>query len=140
MLLCRRAIEPRYGFWTLPAGFMENGETTQAGAARETLEEANAEVEVGMLYTLFNLPMIDQIYMLFRGQLLNLDFGPGEESLEVKLFSRDEVPWDDLAFHAVEKTLKFYFDDQQRGDYTMRSGTIVRLPGESRRYCTEMLT
>ncbi len=139
VLLCRRAIEPRYGLWTLPAGFMENGESSHEGAARETLEEANARVEVAELYTLFNLPRIDQIYMLFRGQLLDLDFGPGEESLEVRLFSREELPWDRLAFQVVSETLKFYFQDQDVGDFRMRAGTLERVSESPRSYRTILL-
>jgi ADP-ribose pyrophosphatase YjhB (NUDIX family) len=136
ILLCRRAIEPRYGYWTLPAGFMENGETSQEGAARETLEEANARVEVGRLYSLFNLPHIDQVYMLFRSRLLDLDFFPGKESLEVNLFREEEVPWGSIAFPVVQETLKLYFNDLNAGSFPLRSGTIVRLPGTPRHYRT----
>lgn len=124
ILLCRRAIEPRYGLWTLPAGFMENGETTMAGAARETLEEACARVAVDTLYTLYDLPHINQIYMLFRARLLDLHFGPGSESLEVKLFDEAAIPWNDLAFAAVRKTLNHYFDDRRQGGYRLHIGTI----------------
>src|SRR5512135_1833745 len=92
VLLCRRAIEPRHGLWTLPAGFLENAETPLEGAARETLEEANARVEVGDLYSLYNLPHISQVQLLFRAKLLDLDFSPGMESLEVKLFDEKEIP------------------------------------------------
>jgi len=134
ILLCRRAIEPRYGLWTLPAGFMERGETTLAGAARETLEEANARVAVGPLYSLFNLPHIDQVYMLFRGRLLDLDFHPGEESLEVQLFAQSEVPWDSLAFPVVKETLELYFRDRAAGRDGLRVGDIVREGAELRRY------
>jgi ADP-ribose pyrophosphatase YjhB (NUDIX family) len=139
ILLCRRAIEPRYGLWTLPAGFMENGETTQEGAARETLEEANARVEVGNLYSLFNLPHIDQVYLLFRSQLLDLDFSPGKESLEVGLFREEEIPWERIAFPVIQETLKLYFSDVKAGGFALRSGTIVRLPGDTRRYRTTIL-
>jgi len=138
ILLCKRAIEPRYGLWTLPAGFMENGETSQQGAARETLEEANARVSVDGLYSLFNLPHIDQIYMLFRSRLLDLDFGPGEESLEVRLFGEEEIPWEQLAFPVVRETLRLYFSDRANGGAFLRSGDIVREPGESRRYHINM--
>lgn len=134
ILLCRRAIEPRYGRWTLPAGFMENGETTQQGAARETSEEANARVEVGGLYTLFNLPHIDQIYLIFRSRLLDLDFAPGSESLDVRLFSEQEIPWDDLAFPVIKETLALYFRDREQGGFALRSGDIVRTGGDIRRY------
>jgi ADP-ribose pyrophosphatase YjhB (NUDIX family) len=126
ILLCRRAIEPRYGLWTLPAGFMERGETTREGAARETLEEASARVEVGPLFSLFNLPHIDQVYMLFRARLLDLDFGPGEESLEVRLFTQDEIPWEELAFLTVRETLKLYYRDRSAGRCGLYSGDIIR--------------
>jgi ADP-ribose pyrophosphatase YjhB (NUDIX family) len=134
ILLCRRAIQPRYGLWTLPAGFMENGETSIQGAARETREEANARVEVGGLYTLFNLPHIDQVYLIFRGRLLDLDFGPGAESLEVGLFAEPEIPWDQIAFPVVKETLGLYFRDRADGGYRTRCGDIVRLDGDIRRY------
>ena len=127
ILLCRRAIEPRYGLWTLPAGFMERGETIQQGAARETLEEAHARVEVRALYSLFNLPHIDQVYMLFRGRLLDLDFGPGSESLEVMLFEEQDIPWDEIAFPVVKETLALYFEDRARGEFRLHSGEIIRL-------------
>lgn len=134
ILLCRRAIEPRYGLWTLPAGFMEKGETSQQGAVRETREEAAARVEMGELYTLFNLPHIDQVYLLFRSRLLDLDFAPGQESLDVRLFREDEVPWEDLAFPVVKETLKLYFRDRADGGFALRSGDIVRIGDDIRRY------
>lgn len=124
ILLCRRAIEPRRGFWTVPAGFMENGETTMQGAARETLEEANARVDLIQLYALYNIPHISQVYVLFRARLLDLDFSAGEESLEVRLFTEAEVPWEDIAFATVRNTLTHYFDDRRRGTYELHIGTI----------------
>ncbi len=124
ILLCRRAIEPRHGFWTVPAGFMENGETTAAGAARETLEEANARVDNLTLYAVYNIPHIDQVYMLFRATLLDLDFHPGEETLETRLVAESDVPWDDLAFITVRNTLRHYYADRQRGEYRFHMGTI----------------
>lgn len=124
ILLCRRAIEPRHGLWTLPAGFMENGETTIEAAARETLEEANAKVEIGELYSLYNLPYINQVHLLFRARLLNLDFSPGAESLEVKLFSEQEIPWEILAFRAVRNTLQHYFADRKTGDFRFHIGDL----------------
>lgn len=124
ILLCRRAIEPRQGLWTLPAGFMENGETTVEAAMRETLEEANAQVEVGELYSLYNLPYINQVNLLFRARLLNLDFSPGAESLEVKLFSEPEMPWDRLAFRAVQYTLQHYFADRKTGMFRFHMGDL----------------
>jgi ADP-ribose pyrophosphatase YjhB (NUDIX family) len=138
ILLCRRAIEPRYGLWTLPAGFMENGETVQQGAARETLEEARARVEIGTLYTLFNLPHISQVYMLFRGRLLDLDFGPGSESLEVALVPESEVPWQEIAFPVIKESLLLYFRDRAEGAFPMHSGDILRLESPDRRYRLHM--
>ncbi len=120
ILLCRRAIEPRHGLWTLPAGFMENGETTLEGAARETLEEANARIEISELYALYNLPHIDQVQLLFRARLLDLDFSPGVESLEVKLFEEAEIPWDELAFRPVRYTLQDYFADRKADRFQFR--------------------
>lgn len=129
VLLCRRAIEPRYGLWTLPAGFMENEETTSEAAARETLEEANARVEIEGLYTLFNLPHISQVYLMFRGRLADLDFGPGTESLEVALFRESEIPWDEIAFPAVKETLRLFCEDRIRGHYPLRVGDILKDAG-----------
>ncbi|MBI4809403.1 MAG: NUDIX hydrolase [Nitrosomonadales bacterium] len=126
ILLCRRAIEPRHGLWTLPAGFMENGETTTQAAARETLEEANARIEVLGLYAMYNLPYIDQVQLLFRARLLDLDFSPGVESLEVELFSEEQIPWDTLAFRPISYTLKHFFDDRRRGDFKFRSADLER--------------
>jgi ADP-ribose pyrophosphatase YjhB (NUDIX family) len=120
ILLCRRAIEPRHGLWTLPAGFMENGETTVEAAARETLEEANAQVDIGELYSMYNLPYINQVHLLFRARLLNTDFSPGAESLEVRLFAEQDIPWDTLAFRAVRFTLQHYFADRKAGAYRFR--------------------
>ena len=128
VLLCRRAIEPKHGLWTLPAGFMENGETTAQGAARETLEEANARVEVGALYTLYNLPHINQVYLMFRATLLDLDFGPGMESLEVGLFEEKDIPWEQIAFRTVEATLRAYFRDRAQGGFGFHMGDIVPPP------------
>jgi ADP-ribose pyrophosphatase YjhB (NUDIX family) len=117
ILLCRRAIEPRLGFWTLPAGFMENAETTAAAAARETLEEARARIEVGDIFTLINVPHISQVHIVYRARLLDLDFGPGEESLEVALFAEHEIPWEDIAFRTIGITLRKYFADRQSGRF-----------------------
>ena len=126
VLLCKRAIEPRYGFWTLPAGYMELGETTTAAALRETLEEANARVELQGLYALMNLPHVNQVYMMFRSRLLDLDFSPGVESMEVQLYRQEDIPWDELAFTTIRHTLRFFFEDQERNDYRLRVGDIVR--------------
>lgn len=126
ILLCRRAIEPRHGLWTLPAGFMENGETTSQAAARETLEEANARIDVLDLYAMYNLPYIDQVQLLFRAKLLDLDFSPGVESLEVQLFGEDEIPWDTLAFRPVRYTLEHFFADRKLGQFTFRCADLER--------------
>lgn len=126
VLLCRRAIEPRYGLWTLPAGFMENNETTTEAAIRETLEEASARVTIDGLYTLFNLPHISQVYLMFRATLCDLNFGPGTESLDVALFAQADVPWKELAFPAVRETLQLYFQDRVQGIYPFRVGDLVK--------------
>tara|TARA_R110000868_G_scaffold6865_1_gene37958 strand:- start:7600 stop:8148 length:549 start_codon:yes stop_codon:yes gene_type:complete len=132
VLLCRRAIEPRIGYWTLPAGYMENGETTEEAALRETWEEARASMQGQELYMLFNLPHINQVYMFFRGELADLDFSAGEESLEVKLFSEEEIPWTELAFPTVGKTLKQYFIDRQSNHFPVRIRDIVYRPEPAR--------
>lgn len=129
ILLCRRAIEPRHGLWTVPAGFMENGETTAQGAVRETLEEANAQVEVGPLYALYNIPHINQVYMLFRARMLDTDFSAGAETLEARLFAESEIPWDEIAFATVRNTLEHYYNDRRIGEYKFHMGTIERVQG-----------
>ncbi len=125
VLLCRRAIEPRKGLWTLPAGFLEVGETTVAGAVRETLEEANAKVQPDGLYTIFNLPHISQVYLFFRARLVDDRFAPGDESLDVRLFEEADIPWQRLAFPVVTSTLRHYFSDRSRGDYPVRMEDII---------------
>jgi ADP-ribose pyrophosphatase YjhB (NUDIX family) len=115
VLLCRRAIEPRLGLWTLPAGFMENLETTEQAAARETWEEARARVTNMALYGVFSIPHISQVYMMFRARLQAEEFAPGPESLDVRLFEEHEIPWDELAFPVVRLTLERYYRDI-RGD------------------------
>ena len=124
ILLCRRAIEPRLGMWTVPAGYMENGETTLQGAARETLEEANARVEIESLYALYNIPHINQVYILFRARLLDIDVRPGAETLEVRLVKESEVPWEQIAFASVRNTLTHYYDDRRNGEFRFHIGTI----------------
>jgi ADP-ribose pyrophosphatase YjhB (NUDIX family) len=125
ILLCLRAIEPRHGLWTLPAGFMENGETVTQGAARETLEEANARVDIHELFGLYNLPYINQVQMLFRATLLDLDFSPGVESLDVKLFKEEDIPWEQLAFRPVKYALENFFADRKRGEFKLHSGDLA---------------
>jgi ADP-ribose pyrophosphatase YjhB (NUDIX family) len=118
VLLCRRAIEPRLGYWTLPAGFMENGETTAEAAVRETEEEAGANIELGPLFTLLNVAHVHQVHMFYLARLLDLDFAPGEESLEVQLFAERDIPWDELAFPTIRTTLELFFADRVK----MREG------------------
>ncbi|HVF63607.1 MAG TPA: NUDIX hydrolase [Casimicrobiaceae bacterium] len=129
VLLCRRAIEPRRGLWTLPAGFLENDETVTAGALRETLEEAQARVELDELYTMISLPQISQVYMVFRARLLDLEFGPGPESLEVRLFDEADIPWPDLAFRTIARTLRNLFLDRKWGTFPLRLSSMARRPG-----------
>ncbi len=130
ILLCKRAIEPRLGFWTLPAGFMENNETTSEAALRETAEEAGANIELGKLFTLLNVARVHQVHMFYLARLKDLDFAPGEESLEVKLFTQQEIPWDDLAFPTISTTLEFFFADRDKvregGDYGFHEMDITR--------------
>ena len=122
VLLCKRAIQPRVGKWTLPAGFMENGESSLNGAIRETKEEAGANIIIAdnSLYTLFNLPSINQVYMFFRAELADLEFNPGPESEEVALFSEGEIPWAQIAFPVVKSTLEHYFQDLKTDRFPVR--------------------
>jgi len=110
ILLCRRAIEPRYGFWTLPAGYMENGETTSQAAIRETMEESGANIELHELFSMLNVPHVDQVHLFYRATLLDLDYLAGAESLEVELFTESEIPWDKIAFQTIAHTLKYFFE------------------------------
>jgi ADP-ribose pyrophosphatase YjhB (NUDIX family) len=115
ILLCRRAIEPRLGFWTIPAGFMENGETTQDAARRESIEEAMADVEVGSLLAVVHVLHADQVHVMFRARLHEPAYGAGAESLEVVLVDEAEIPWQDIAFRSVDFALRRYFDDRRKG-------------------------
>ena len=115
VLLCRRAIEPRKGFWTLPAGFMENSETVMQAALRETEEEAGANIKLLELYTLISVPHISQVHGIYLAELLDLEFNPGVETLEVRLFSEHEIPWEDIAFRTVALTLRHFFADRSAG-------------------------
>ena len=127
ILLCKRAIEPRYGLWTLPAGFMENGETTEQAAMRETWEEARARVEITSLYGLFSIPHISQVYMFYRGELVNGAFSTGVESLECDLFAEPDIPWAQLAFPVVKETLRRYYADKNRGSgFPLQRGDIIK--------------
>jgi len=130
VLLCKRAIEPRHGYWTLPAGFMENNETTAEGAIRETQEEAGAHIALGQMFSLLNVARVHQVHMFYLATLLDLDFAPGEESLEVRLFSEAEIPWDDLAFPTIHTTLELFFADRVKiregGSYGFHTQDIIR--------------
>ena len=128
LLLCRRAIEPRSGLWTLPAGFMENGESTAEAAARETLEEANARVEMGPLFAYLNIPALSQVYVIFLARLMDLDFSAGAESLEVRLFHEHEIPWQELAFPSIERALRFYFEDRRGERFGTHMADVERRP------------
>jgi ADP-ribose pyrophosphatase YjhB (NUDIX family) len=125
VLLGKRSIEPRYGFWPLPAGFMENGETTADGAARETWEEARAKVSNMQLYRVFDVPYINQVYMFYRCTLDRGEYGVGPESLETDLYTESQVPWDEIAFPVVKKTLVDFFEDRRRCDYPIKVEAIT---------------
>lgn len=124
ILLCRRAIEPRYGYWTLPAGFMENAETTDEAAARETLEEALADVIIEQLYTVIHVPHIDQVHIFYRATMKSAEHGVGEESLETRLFSPAEIPWDEISFPTVRRTLEHFVDDMEQHSFPVRVSDI----------------
>lgn len=132
VLMCKRSIEPRYGLWTLPGGFMENDETTHEAALRETREEACARIEIHGLYAYYNLPHINQVHLFYRATLLDLDFAAGQESLEVGLFSREEIPWQEIAFPAVGNTLEHYFNDLPERVFPVRAADIVLTPERKR--------
>ncbi|GAQ86829.1 NUDIX hydrolase domain containing protein [Klebsormidium nitens] len=131
VLLCKRAIKPSLGLWTLPAGFMELGESAAEGAARETQEEALTIVHIVAPYAHLDIPLIGQSYIIFRGELEKADFKPGPESLDVRLFALDEIPWDLLAFTSVTVVLKKYIEDIERGAFGVHHGVIEKKPGSS---------
>ena len=126
ILLCRRAIEPRQGLWTLPAGYLENGESVSEGAKRETFEEVRAVVSNLIPFAVFSLPFISQVYLMLRAQLDDLNFGPGTESLEVRLFGETEIPWDMLAFPVIRETLRKYYEDRSNGRFLFHIGDILK--------------
>jgi ADP-ribose pyrophosphatase YjhB (NUDIX family) len=128
ILLCKRGIEPRLGKWTLPAGFMENGESVADGARRETREEALADVEGLELFTVLSVPHVDQVHVFYRAQLPSLDFGTTPESTEVQLFAEAEIPWDELAFRTVSTTLRHYFADRRTGTFLLHTSAILPPP------------
>lgn len=117
VLLCKRNIEPRWGKWTLPAGFMELFETTAEGAARETDEEAGAQFEIGELFSVMNVVRVGQLHLFYRAKLLSPEFDPGHETMEARLFREAEIPWDEIAFKTVRETLRCYFDDRRKGAF-----------------------
>lgn len=128
ILLCKRAIEPRYGLWTLPGGFMENGESVAEGATRETLEEANARIQIGQFYSMYSLPYINQVHMFYLAQLEDLDFSAGQESLEVRLFTEQQIPWEQIAFRPVKYSLQHFFEDRRQGYFGLHTGQLEKPP------------
>ncbi|MFC5499660.1 NUDIX hydrolase [Caenimonas terrae] len=124
VLLCKRNIEPGWGKWTLPAGFMELGETVSEGAARETDEEAGAKFEMEELFTVLSVPRVGQVHLFFRARLLSDQFDPGHETIEARLFAEDEIPWEEIAFRTVKETLACYFDDRRNGRFLVHTREI----------------
>jgi len=125
VLLCKRAIEPRYGLWTLPAGFLELGETTAEGAIRETVEEAGAQIELGPLFTLLNVVRVGQVHLFYRATMTSPELDPGSETLEARLFREDEVPWEQIAFRTVRETLQLFFADRARSLFAFHAADIA---------------
>lgn len=125
ILLCKRNIEPRYGKWTLPAGFMELGETTAQGAVRETEEEAGAQIALEGLFSVINVARVGQVHMFYRARLLSDHFDPGHETIEARLYAEHEIPWDEIAFRTVKETLERFFADRQRGQFGVHDVDIV---------------
>ncbi len=124
VLLCRRAIEPRYGLWTLPAGFMELGETLEEGALRETVEEAGAHIELLELFTVLSVVPVGQVHLFWRARMLDTSLDPGTETLEARLFREHEVPWEEIAFRTVRETLRHYYDCRRTGRFTLHCARI----------------
>lgn len=124
VLLCKRNIEPRWGKWTLPAGFMELGETTAQGAARETDEEAGAQFEMQALFSVMNVVRVGQVHLYYRARLLSAEFNPGHETIEARLFTEAEIPWDEIAFRTVRQTLECYFSDRRKGEFGLHVADI----------------
>lgn len=124
VLLCKRAIEPRYGLWTLPAGFLELGETAAQGAVRETIEEAGAKIEVGALFSVLDVVRVGQVHLFYLATMTSPDLDPGSETLEARLFREDEIPWDAIAFRTVRETLRFFFADRRRDHFAVHCADI----------------
>jgi len=125
ILLCRRAIKPRLGKWTLPAGYLENGESLVEAAKREAYEEARARLTDLTPYALFNLTFVNQVYVIFRCRLVDHDYRPGAESSEVRLLAEHEIPWDQMAFSSIRETLKRYFRDRKKGAFPLHMADIA---------------
>jgi ADP-ribose pyrophosphatase YjhB (NUDIX family) len=125
VLLCKRNIEPRWGKWTLPAGFMELGESTEEGAARETVEEAGAQFEMEDLLSVLSVPRVGQVHLFYRARLLSDRFDPGHETIEARLFAENEIPWDEIAFRTVRETLLAYFADRRAGRFRVHNLVIA---------------
>jgi ADP-ribose pyrophosphatase YjhB (NUDIX family) len=125
ILLCRRNIEPRYGLWTLPAGFLELGESSAEGAVRETVEEAGAHIELGALFTVLNVVRAGQLHLFYLARMLDTHLDPGPETIEARFFREDEVPWDQLAFRTVRLTLEHFFADRRDGAYGVHAGDVA---------------
>ena len=128
ILLCRRAIEPRLGLWTFPAGFMELGESTEQAAVRETLEEAHADVTITGLYAVLSLPNIGQVYLVFRGRMKTPAFEAGAESLDVRLFPLSDIPWETMAFQVVSEALRRYVADAKAGEFRLHLDSLPDKP------------
>jgi len=124
VLLCRRAIEPRHGFWTLPAGFMENGESLEQAASRETTEEAGCNIRLDSLFAVVSIPHIHQVHFFYRAKMLDLSLNPGEETLEAMLFSEQQIPWQDLAFRSIRYALEQHFSERRDGAQGLHSTTL----------------
>lgn len=125
ILLCRRAIEPRHGKWTLPAGFMENGESVAAAASRETMEEAGARIELGPMFSMISVPYINQVHVIYRARLLDLEFAPGEETLELDLFREEDIPWKEIAFRTIAISLRKFFADRTAGSFGFHTTELL---------------
>ena len=125
VLLCKRNIEPRWGKWTLPAGFMELGETTAQGAARETDEEAGAAYEMQGLFSVMNVVRVGQVHLFYRARLLHERFDPGHETIEARLFLEEEIPWEEIAFRTVRETLVRFFADRKAGNFGIHEVDIA---------------
>ncbi|MDR1529517.1 MAG: NUDIX hydrolase [Burkholderiales bacterium] len=126
ILLCQRAIAPRYGHWTLPAGFHEIGESVSDGALRETQEEARVNVMIDRLYTVLSVPNIGQLHLMFIARLTKPEFAAGDESLDVRLFDEMEIPWGNIAFRTVSRTLRCFFWDRKQNDFHLHVSSLTR--------------